>query len=361
MSQHNFSWLVAQLPFSGRAQCVHKWDVPSGRLPWHNNLVMFGGFPVWSHPFIHNAEISAAGIITDNRKRPAVTKGNLKKKLKESNIYPRIMLQKYHPSSLFLQAEQFYNACTETAILQFLCLGTVLLHNSWILSIFFALHFSRAPLPSIKPLCATMQRLITLPINTSLPAPGSRGSGRNSRCLLLLLTSASTAVNLDHYDASLRRCSHPGEEPGNVRRREWEGENDERVCEDSGKREETERNPCLPVIVCGSERGDDETADFASVPRWQEPTLAQKHMGRNLSPDTFLLSRYYTKAVRNHGGFSALPLLSIGNSRVHAWWHQTVSLLEQIKCSFHICPGDCQPIGSTWQNASHKIRFLLPC
>lgn len=193
------------------------------------------------------------------------------------------MLQKYHSSSLFSQAEQFYNACTETAILQFLCLlGTVLLHNSWILSIFFALHFSRAPLPSTKSLCATMQRLITLPINTSLPAPGSRGSGRNSRCLLLLLTSASTAVNLDHYDASLRRCSHPGEEPGNVRRREWEGENDERVCEDSRMREETERNPCLPVIVCGSERGDDETADFASRAHFGSETYAQKSIPRYL-------------------------------------------------------------------------------
>lgn len=121
-------------------------------------------------------------------------------------------------------------------------ISTVLLRNSWILSISFALHLSRASLPTIKSLCATMQRLITLPINTSLLAPGSRGSGRNSRCLLLLLTSASTAVNLDHYDANLRRCSNPGEEPGSVRlvereeeseseagRRKREGENDERV------------------------------------------------------------------------------------------------------------------------------------
>lgn len=269
------------------------------------------------------------------------------------------MLQKHHPSSLFLQAEQFYNACTEAAILQFLCLlGTVLLHNSWILSIFFALHFSRAPLPSIKPLCATMQRLITLPINTSLPAPGSRGSGRNSRCLLLLLTSASTAVNLDHYDASLRRCSHPGEEPGNVRRREWEGENDERVCEDSRKREETERNPCLPVIVCGSELGDDETADFSSVPRRQEPTLAQKRVRRNLSPDTFLLSRVYTKAVWNHGGFRALLLLSacmMTSNCVITWANEvffsdfvpvTVSQLDLLD---RTCPkksGFCYPVGA---------------
>uniref|UniRef100_A0A3B4UQE6 Protein c-Fos n=1 Tax=Seriola dumerili TaxID=41447 RepID=A0A3B4UQE6_SERDU len=47
--------------------------------------------------------------------------------------------------------------------------------------------------------------------------PSEWGSSRNSRCLLLLLTSASTAVKLDHYDANLRRCSNPGEEPGSVR------------------------------------------------------------------------------------------------------------------------------------------------
>lgn len=107
----------------------------------------------------------------------------------------------------------FYKVCCS--------ISTVLLHNSTC----FPLHFSRASLPSIKPLCATMQCLITLPINTFLPAPGSWGSSRNSRCLLLLLTSASTAVNLDHYDANLRRCSNPGEEPGSVRlveREEWE-------------------------------------------------------------------------------------------------------------------------------------------
>lgn len=175
MFQDNVSWLVAQLPFSGRAQCVHRWDVPSGRLPWHNNLVMFGGFPVWSHPYTMLRYQPLALLLTIET-GPLLERATLKKNLiQESNIYPGIMLQKYHPSSLFLQAEQFYNACTETAILQFLCLlGTVLLHNSWILSIIFALHFSRAPLPSIKPLCATMQRLITLPINTSLPAPGSR-------------------------------------------------------------------------------------------------------------------------------------------------------------------------------------------
>lgn len=39
-----------------------------------------------------------------------------------------------------------------------------------------------------------------------------RGRGRNSKCPLLLLTSASTAVKLDHYDANLRRSVIPGEE-----------------------------------------------------------------------------------------------------------------------------------------------------
>lgn len=33
---------------------------------------------------------------------------------------------------------------------------------------------------------------------------------------MLLLTSASTAVKLDHYDAKLRRCCNPGEDPGSV-------------------------------------------------------------------------------------------------------------------------------------------------
>lgn len=144
----------------------------------------------------------------------------------------------------------------------------------------------------------------------------------------------------------------------------YDGENGKEktmsVCARTAERERRRREIRLPVIVCGNELGDDETAGFSSVPRWQEPTLAQKHVRRNLSPNTFLLSRFYTKAARNHGGFSALLLLSIGNSRVHAWWHQTVSLLEQMKCSFKFCPGDCQPIGSTWQNVPHKIRFLLP-
>lgn len=106
-----------------------------------------------------------------------------------------------------------------------------------------------------------MQCLITLSINTSLPAPGRWGSSRNSRCLLLLLTSASTAVKLDHYDANLRRCCNPGEEPGSVRLIEREeeeeggsksdarmrkGENDE--CMRIAGRE-TDRDPCLGVIV----------------------------------------------------------------------------------------------------------------
>ena len=36
---------------------------------------------------------------------------------------------------------------------------------------------------------------------------------------MLLLTSASTAVKLEHCDANLRRCSYPGEEAGSVRLR----------------------------------------------------------------------------------------------------------------------------------------------
>lgn len=129
----------------------------------------------------------------------------------------------------------FYKACCSFI--------TVLLHNS----ICFALHFSRTSLPSIKPLCATMQCLITLPINTFLPAPGSWGSSRNSRCLLLLLTSASTAVNLDHYDANLRRCSNPGEEPGSVRLVEREEESESEAQREKSKGENDE----LCVHVAG--------------------------------------------------------------------------------------------------------------
>lgn len=109
--------------------------------------------------------------------------------------------------------------------------GTVLLHNSWILSTYlFSFPLKMSLFPSIKPPCATMQRLITPSINTSLSAPGSWGSSRNSRCLLLLLTSASTAVKLDHYDANLRRCCNPWEEPGSVHpiEKEEESESKER-------------------------------------------------------------------------------------------------------------------------------------
>lgn len=118
----------------------------------------------------------------------------------------------------------------------------------------FPSHFSRASFPSIKPLCATMQRLITLSINTSLPAPGRWGSSRNSRCLLLLLTSASTAVKLDHYDANLRLCCNPGEEPGSVRL--IEREEASKSVPRGGRGEcmriavrETDRDSCLGVIV----------------------------------------------------------------------------------------------------------------
>lgn len=144
----------------------------------------------------------------------------------------------------------------------------------------------------------------------------------------------------------------------------YDGENGKEktmsVCARTAGRERRRREIPVCLWLCGSELGDDETADFFSVPRRQEPTLAQKHVRRNLSPDTFLLSRFYTKAVRNHGDFSALLLLSIGNSRVHVWWHQTVSLLSEWSVLFKFCPGDCQPIGSAWQNVPHKIGFLLP-
>lgn len=75
---------------------------------------------------------------------------------------------------------------------------------------------------------------------------------------MLLLTSASTAVKLDHYDANLRRCCNPGEEPGSVRLiereeesergegRETRGENDERMRIAGW---EADRDPCLGVIV----------------------------------------------------------------------------------------------------------------
>lgn len=99
-----------------------------------------------------------------------------------------------------------------------------LLHNSLFLSICFPLLFSSIKLP-----CATMQHLITLFINTPFAGSGRWGSCRNSRCLLLLLTSASTAVKLDHCDANLRRCCNPGEEPGSIRlvEREEEEEKEE--------------------------------------------------------------------------------------------------------------------------------------
>lgn len=105
------------------------------------------------------------------------------------------------------------------------------LHNSLFLSICFPLLFSSTPPPfsSIKLPCATMQHLITLFINTPFAGSGRWGSCRNSRCLLLLLTSASTAVKLDHCDANLRRCCNPGEEPGSIRlvEREEEEEKEE--------------------------------------------------------------------------------------------------------------------------------------
>lgn len=94
------------------------------------------------------------------------------------------------------------------------------------------LYSSAVPPPlfsSIKLPCATMQHLITLFINTPFAGSGRWGSCRNSRCLLLLLTSASTAVKLDHCDANLRRCCNPGEEPGSIRlvEREEEEEKEE--------------------------------------------------------------------------------------------------------------------------------------
>lgn len=79
-----------------------------------------------------------------------------------------------------------------------------------------------------------------------------RGRGRNSRCLLLLLTSASTAVKLDHCDASLRRSLNPGEELWSVSLMEragkgWSvarrggGEHDEEMSESAGS--DSDRKP----------------------------------------------------------------------------------------------------------------------
>lgn len=76
---------------------------------------------------------------------------------------------------------------------------------------------------------------------------------------MLLLTSASTAVKLDHYDANLRRCCNPGEEPGSVRLidREEEtkaGEEEEERRNDEcmrigGEGERQTEDPCLGVIA----------------------------------------------------------------------------------------------------------------
>lgn len=90
---------------------------------------------------------------------------------------------------------------------------------------------------------------------------------------MLLLTSASTAVKLDHYDANLRRCCDPGEEPGSVRLIDREEETKGREEEEEDRRNdecmriagrETDRGS-LPGCDC--EHSDDETAEFASVTR----------------------------------------------------------------------------------------------
>lgn len=82
---------------------------------------------------------------------------------------------------------------------------------------------------------------------------------------MLLITSATTAVNLDHCDANLRRCSHPGEEAGSV----WLIERGVGVWESEAENDEcvrkAERAACLCDCVCV-----DETTGLASVT--QEPT-----------------------------------------------------------------------------------------
>lgn len=114
-------------------------------------------------------------------------------------------------------------------------------------------------------LCAIIQCLINRSINTSLKAPGSVCV----RARALLITSASTTVNLDHCDANLRRCSHPGEAAGSLSLIErgvgvWEGEAEDDECVRKAERE-GERALFVSVIVC-----DDETTGLASVT--QEPT-----------------------------------------------------------------------------------------
>lgn len=105
-----------------------------------------------------------------------------------------------------------------------------------------------------------MQHLITPSINTSLSAPGSWGSSRNSRCLLLLLTSASTAVKLDHYDANLRRCCNPWEEPGSVRPIEKE--------EESESEERGGRGWEKMMSAWGQQRGRQTEIPALWAPRW---------------------------------------------------------------------------------------------
>lgn len=143
----------------------------------------------------------------------------------------------------------------------------------------FPLHFSRTFFSPIKRQCATMQCLITLSINTSSPPPGRWGSNRNSRCLLLLLTSASTAVKLDHYDANLRRCCNPGEEPGSVRliegKEESKSEAKRRKADDAYLQRmvrEGDRQRTLPGRHC--EHSDDGTTRFTYMPHRQQLSLA---------------------------------------------------------------------------------------
>lgn len=167
-------------------------------------------------------------------------------------------------------------------------------------------------------------------INISLPAPGRWGSSRNSRCLLLLLTSASTAAKLDHYDANLRRYCDPGEEPGSIRLIEREGASKSEARVGGGKwgvyedSREGDRQRSLPG--CNCEHSDDETVEFAFMPRWWELSLASLPIYRNVSPDTLL--KEDTKALRNHEYFIVIPLKLGICLKLHVYWSKRQSILN---------------------------------
>lgn len=182
-----------------------------------------------------------------------------------------------------------------------------------------------------------MHRLITRSINTP-PAPRRRGRSRNSRCPSLLLTSASTAVKLDPYDANLRRCCEPKggtrqRAPGRKRGGEDRGGDEyARIAGEGGR----QRFLRLRVIV--------------STATTKRPSVWENH--RNPSPHCFLL------VERKHAEFSVFPpvpgsdVLSLSrvfysdtNSKFHCSKRHLL-----LKCS-------CQR-SSVWLNAAFPLKAV---